>query len=66
MRNKAQHDLGRKAVEISALCSNKLDKYEYINGEDLGLKPNTDNSPLGKILIKAWIKMIKKKVSLKG
>ena len=26
---------------ISALSSDNLDKYEYLTGEDLGLKPST-------------------------
>ena len=57
MQNEAQYDLDRKAAKISAL-SNNLDKYEYLTGEDLGLKPNTieqakfEYSPLSKILIK--------------
>ena len=42
------------------MCSNKLDKYEYINGEDLGLKPNTECSPLGKIFNKGLDKDDKK------
>ena len=41
MQNEAQYDLDRKAAEISALASNHLDKYEYLTGEDLGLKPST-------------------------
>ena len=41
MQNEAQYDLDRKAAEISALPSNNLDKYEYLTGEDLGLKPST-------------------------
>ena len=55
MQNKAQYDLDRKAAKISALSSNNLDKYEYLTGEDLGLKPssieqtNFEYSPLGKI-----------------
>ena len=67
MQNEAQYDLDRKAARISALPSNNLDKYEYLTGEDLGLKPSTieqtkfEYSPLGKILIKGWIKVIKKK-----
>ena len=58
MQNKAQYDLDRKAAKISALSSNNLDKYEYLTGEDLGLKPNTikqarfEYSPLGKIFNK--------------
>ena len=55
MQNEAQYDLDRKAAKISALFSNNLDKYEYLNGKDLGLKPSTveqakfEYSPLGKI-----------------
>ena len=41
MQNEAQYDLDRKAAKISALSSNNLNKYEYLTGEDLGLKPNT-------------------------
>ena len=60
MQNKAQHDLDRKTTKISALPSNNLDKYEYLTGEDLGLKPNTieqtkfEYSPLGKIFNKGF------------
>ena len=55
MQNEAQYDLDRKAAKISALSSNNLDKYEYLTGEDLGLKPSTteqtkfENSLLSKI-----------------
>ena len=55
MQNEAQYDLDRKAGKISALSSNNLDKYEYVTGEDLGLKPSSIEqtkfgySPLGKI-----------------
>ena len=41
MQNEAQYNLDRKAAKISALSSNNLDKYEYLTGEDLGLKPST-------------------------
>ena len=41
LQNEAQCDLDRKAAKISAFSSNNLDKYEYLTGEDLGLKPNT-------------------------
>ena len=37
MQNEAQYDLDRKAK----FSSNNLDKYEYLTGEDLGLKPST-------------------------
>ena len=58
MQNEAQYDLDRKAAKISALSSNNLDKYEYLTGEDLGLKPSTveqakfEYSSLGKIFNK--------------
>ena len=58
MQNEAQYDLDRKAAKISALSSNNLDKYEYLTGEDLGLKPSSIEqtkfkySPLGKIFNK--------------
>ena len=41
MQNEVQFDLDRKAAKISALSSNNLDKYEYLTGENLGLKPST-------------------------
>ena len=55
MQNEAQYDLDRKAVKISASSSNNLDKYEYLTGDDLDLKPSTiertkfEYSSLGKI-----------------
>ena len=58
MQNEAQYDLDRKTAKISALSSNNLGKYEYLTGEDLGLKPRTveqakfEYSPLGKIFNK--------------
>ena len=62
MQNEAQYDLDRKAAKISALSSNNLDKYEYLTGEDLGLKPSTieqtkfEYTPLGKIFNEALSK----------
>ena len=58
MQNEAQYNLDRKAAKLSALSSNNLDKYEYLTGEDLSLKPNTieqarfEYSPLSKIFDK--------------
>ena len=58
MQNEAQYDLDRKAAKISALSSNNLDKYEYLTGADLGIKPSTveqakfEYSPLGKVFNK--------------
>ena len=57
-QNEAQHDLNREAAKISAVCSNNLDKFEYLTGKDLDLKPSTveqakfEYSPLGKIFNK--------------
>ena len=58
MQNEVQYNLDRKAGKIFALFSNNLDKYEYLTGEDLGLKPSTveqakfEYSLLGKIFNK--------------
>ena len=66
MQNEAQYDLDRKAAKISVLSSNNLDKYEYLTGEDLGLKPSTieqtkfEYSPLGKIFNRGLSKDDKK------
>ena len=70
-QNEAQYDLDRKAAKISALSSNNLDKYEYLTGEDLGLKPSTieqakfEYSPLGKIFNKGLSKEDKEEGLLK-
>ena len=67
MQNEAQYDLDRKAAKISALSSKNLDKYEYLTGEDLGLKPSTveqakfEYSPLGNIFNKGLKEEEKKK-----
>ena len=66
MQNKAQYDLDKKAAKISALSSNNIDKYEYLTGEDLGLKASTveqakvEYSLLGKIFSKGLDKDDKK------
>ena len=58
MQSEAQYDLDRRAAKISAFSSNNLDKYEYLTGEDLSLKPSTveqakfEYSPLGKVFSK--------------
>ena len=70
-QNEAQYDLDREAAKISALSSNNLDKYEYLTGKDLGLKPSAveqakfEYSPLGKIFNKGLTKDDKKKDFLK-
>ena len=32
---KLQYDINRKAAKISALSSNKIDKYKYLAGEEI-------------------------------
>ena len=32
---KLQYDINREAAEISALLSGKIDKYEYLTGEEI-------------------------------
>ena len=32
---KVQYDINREAVKISALSSGKIDKYEYLAGEEI-------------------------------
>ena len=52
-QNKANYDMYRKNAKISALYSGKLDKYEYLIGQDLGYRPDPvqkakfEYSPLG-------------------
>ena len=71
MQNEAQYDLDRKAAKISALSSNNLYEYEYLTGEDLGLKPSIveqskfEYSPLGKIFNKGLDKNDQKEGSFK-
>ena len=58
LQNEPQYNLDITAAKMSALSSNNLDKYEYLPGKDLGLKPSTVKqakfgySPLGKIFNK--------------
>ena len=61
IQNEAQYDFDSKAAKISALSSNNLNKYEYLTGEDLGLKQSTveqakfEYSPLGKVFNKVFL-----------
>ena len=70
MQNEAKYDLDRKTAKISALSSNNMDKYEYLTGKDLGLKPSIvdqvkfEYSPLCKIFNKGLHKDEDKKEGL--
>ena len=50
--------MNRQNAEISASSSGKLDKYEYLTGEDLGYRPDPvqkakfEYSPLGQVFNK--------------
>ena len=69
--NKAQYDLDTKNAEISALSSDELEKYEYLTGKDLEIKPDIvskakfEYSPLGKVFNKILDESDKKKGLLK-
>ena len=53
---KLQHDINREAAKILALSSGKIDKYEYLTGEEILASHQSriieqakfTNSPLGK------------------
>ena len=57
---KLQYDINREAAKISALSSGKLDKYEYLTGEEIVLsnqqqiiqQAKFNYSPLGKAIEK--------------
>ena len=57
---KLQYDINRKAAKISALSSRKIDKYEYLTGEEIlpfnqrqiAEQTKFTYSPLGKALEK--------------
>ena len=72
MQNEAKYDLDRKDAKISALYSNNVDKYEYLTGEDLGLKLSTieqtkfEYSPLSKSFNKVLDKDDQKEGLFKG
>ena len=70
-QNQADYDLYRKNAKISALSSGKLDKYEYLTGEDLGYRPDPvqkekfECSPLGQVFNKGLDKSEKSEGLLK-
>ena len=51
-QEKLQYDINREAAKISALSSNKIDKYEYLTGEEIlpynQKQAKLTYSPLGK------------------
>ena len=63
--NQGQYDLDRFAAKISALSFGELRKYEHLTGEDLEYQPSVLEQKIilswVNFLIRAWLKMIKKK-----
>ena len=61
-QTEVQYDLDRKAIKISALWSQNLDKYEYLTGEDLDYQPiaaeeaKFEYLPLGRVFNNRGIK----------
>ena len=57
-QNQADYDMYRRNVKISSLSSGKLDKNEYLTGEDLGYRPDPvqkakfEYDPLGQVFNK--------------
>ena len=57
-QNQADYDLYRKNAKIFAVSSGKLDKYEYLTGEDLEYRPDHvqkakfEYNPLGQVFNK--------------
>ena len=70
-QNQADYDLYRKNAKISTLSSDKIDKYEYLTGEDFEYKPDAvqkakfEYSPLGQAFNKGLEKDEKQEGLLK-
>ena len=65
--DEAQYNLDRKNAEIPALSSGELEKYEYLTGKDLEIKPSVvskakfEHSPLGRVLNEGLDRSVKEK-----
>ena len=65
---KLQYDINREAAKISALSSGKIDKYEYLTGEEklpsnhqqIIQQAKFNYSPLGKALEEKLLKIKEK------
>ena len=65
---KLQYDINRKAAEISALSSGKIDKYEYLTGKEI-LPSNQQLIIEQAKFILLWEKLLKnkqKQLKIKG
>ena len=61
---KPQYDINREAAKISALSSGKLDKYEYLTGEEI--LPSNQQQIIEQVslLILHWENFLKNKQKL--
>ena len=58
---KIQDDINRKVTEISALSSGKIDKYQYLTGEETISSNQQQILEEAKLLILLWEKLLKNK-----
>ena len=58
---KLQYDINREAAKISALSSVKIDKYEYVTGEDILPSNQQQITEEVDLLILLWEKLLKNK-----
>ena len=58
---KLQYDINREAVKISALSSNKINKYEYLTGEEIVPSNQKQIIEQAKFTYLLWEKLLKNK-----
>ena len=58
---KIQYDINREAAKISVLSSGKIDKYEYLTGEEILPSNQQQIIEQDNLLILPWEKLLKNK-----
>ena len=58
---KLQYDINREAVKISALSSNKINKYEYLTGQEIVPSNQKQIIEQAKSTYLLWEKLFKNK-----
>ena len=58
---KLQYDINREAAKISVLSSGKIDKYEYLTGEEILPSNQQQIIEQDNLLILPWEKLLKNK-----
>ena len=56
-----QYDINREAAKISVLSSGKIDKYEYLTGEEILPSNQQQIIEQDNLLILPWEKLLKNK-----